>query len=297
MLEHMEPKANVKSYFQPDFVPYYKFLHEKLSAADYVHLDKQEKEACRKEIVAAWPAYKTAYDKEVEDLISSRKDEQLSICDDKLRDIEANIKALEEVKPTDIPSEDIRVTMGATWLPIKYVKDFLVQELDLSYSEARKLKIEYSQASGKWHIDNKGGFFNTKIDQIYGTSDINALNLAELALNLKQPHVYKNTDDGKRVINPEATSAAQMKQEDLKRAFSEWIMKDEKRAAKVTALYNEKFNAVVTREYNGEYLRFPGMNPAIELKDHQKAAIAHTLYGGNTLFAHAVGAGKSATRS
>ena len=293
MLEHMEPKANVKSYFQPDFVPYYKFLHEKLSAADYVHLDKQEKEACRKEIVAAWPAYKTAYDKEVEDLISSRKDEQLSICDDKLRDIEANIKALEEVKPTDIPSEDIRVTMGATWLPIKYVKDFLVQELDLSYSEARKLKIEYSQASGKWHIDNKGGFFNTKIDQIYGTSDINALNLAELALNLKQPHVYKNTDDGKRVINPEATSAAQMKQEDLKRAFSEWIMKDEKRAAKVTALYNEKFNAVVTREYNGEYLRFPGMNPAIELKDHQKAAIAHTLYGGNTLFAHAVGAGKT----
>ena len=293
MLEHMEPKANVNSYFQPDFVPYYKFLHEKLSAADYVHLDKQEKEACRKEIVAAWPAYKTAYDKEVEDLISSRKDEQLSICDDKLRDIEANIKALEEVKPTDIPSEDIRVTMGATWLPIKYVKDFLVQELDLSYSEARKLKIEYSQASGKWHIDNKGGFFNTKIDQIYGTSDINALNLAELALNLKQPHVYKNTDDGKRVINPEATSAAQMKQEDLKRAFSEWIMKDEKRAAKVTALYNEKFNAIVTREYNGEYLRFPGMNPAIELKDHQKAAIAHTLYGGNTLFAHAVGAGKT----
>ena len=293
MLEHMEPKANVNSYFQPDFVPYYKFLHEKLSAADYVHLDKQEKEACRKEIVAAWPAYKTAYDKEVEDLISSRKDEELSIYEDKLRDIEANIKALEEVKPTDIPSEDIRVTLGATWLPISYVKDFLAQELDLSYSEAKKLKIEYSQASGKWHIDNKGNFFNTKIDQTYGTSDLNALNLAELALNLKQPHVYKNTDDGKRVINPEATSAAQMKQEDLKRAFAEWIMKDEKRAAKVTALYNEKFNAVVPREYNGEYLNFPGMNPAIELKDHQKAAIAHTLYGGNTLFAHAVGAGKT----
>ena len=293
MLEHMEPKANVNSYFKPDFIPYYKFLHEKLSAADYVHLDKQEKEACKKEIIAAWPAYKTAYDKEVEDLISSRKNEQLNIYDDKLRDIEANIKALEEVKPTDIPSEDIRVTMGATWLPIKYVKDFLVQELDLSFSEARNLKIEYSQASGNWHIDNKGSFFNTKIDQIYGTSDLNAMNLAELALNLKQPHVYKTNDDGKRVINPEATSAAQMKQEDLKRAFSEWIMKDEKRAASVTALYNEKFNAVVTREYNGDYLRFPGMNPAIELKDHQKAAIAHTLYGGNTLFAHAVGAGKT----
>jgi len=293
MLEHMEPKADVDSYFQPSFVPYYKFLHEKLSAADYVHLDKQEKEACKKEIIAAWPAYKTAYDKEVEDLINSRKDEQLSIYEDKLQDIEANIDALEEVKPTDIPSEDIRVTMGATWLPINYVKDFLAEELDLSYSEARKLKIEYSPASGKWHIDNKGGFFNTKIDQIYGTSDLNALNLAELALNLKQPHVYKTTDDGKRVINPEATSAAQMKQEDLKRAFADWIMKDEKRAASVTALYNEKFNAVVPREYNGEYLRFPGMNPAIELKDHQKAAIAHTLYGGNTLFAHSVGAGKT----
>jgi len=293
MLEHMEPKVNVNSYFQPDFVPYYKFLHEKLTAVDYAHLEKQEKEEYKKEIIAAWPAYKTAYDKQVEDIVASRQDEQLSIYEDKLRDIEANIEALEEVKPTDIPSEDIRVTLGATWLPINYVKDFLTEELDLSYSEARKLKIEYSKASGKWHIDNKGGFFNTKIDQIYGTSDINALNLAELALNLKQPHVYKNTEDGKRVINPEATSAAQMKQEDLKRAFADWIMKDEKRAARVTAFYNENFNAVVPREYNGEYLRFPGMNPAIELKDHQKAAIAHTLYGGNTLFAHSVGAGKT----
>ena len=293
MLELMPPQVNVNSYFQPEFVPYYKYLHEKLAAADYVHLDKQGKEDCKKDIIAGWPAYKKAYDKQVEDLISSRQHEQLSIYDDKLRDIEANIEALEEVKPADIPSEDIRVTLGATWLPIQYVKDFLAQELDLSYSEARKLKIEYAQASGKWHIDNKGGFSNTKIDQIYGTSDVNALNLAELALNLKQPHVYKDTPDGKRVINPEATSAAQMKQEDLKRAFAEWIMKDEQRAAKVTALYNEKFNAIVPREYSGEYLRFPGMNPAIDLKDHQKAAIAHTLYGGNTLFAHAVGAGKT----
>ena len=293
MLTVMEPKVDMNRYFQPAFVPYYKFLKEKFSEVNYSELDLKGRADFRDAVKKEWPAYKAAYDKQVENLLASRQNAEIMALQDRLKDLDANIEALEEVKPADIPAEDIRVTLGATWLPVECIKDFIKEELDLSYSEARKLKVEYSPVTGKWHIDKKNSFQNAKIDQTYGTSDVNALNLCELALNLSKPRVYKNGDDNNRVINPEATSAAQMKQEDLKRAFSEWLMKDEKRAKAVVALYNEKFNAIVPREYNGEYLRFPGMNPSIQLKDHQKAAIAHTLYGGNTLFAHAVGAGKT----
>ena len=219
-----------------------------------------------------------------------------STINKEIEQIEKNITALEDVKPKDLKPAEISVSLGSTWIAPSYIKQFLKEELSLSNYDASELEVEYSDVTGKWRINNKNISGNAKVDNTYGTADINALALCELALNLKQPKVYKTVyidGEEKRKVDTEKTVKAQLKMEDLKSAFSRWIWKDSTRAKHLADYYNRHFNNIRPREYNGENLTFPGMAADIQLKPHQKDAIAHTLYGGNTLLAHCVGAGKT----
>ena len=210
----------------------------------------------------------------------------------------ANVTALEEVQPTDLTASEISVRLGATWLPEDVVQEFMYQLLDTPYYAQWKVKVHYSRYTGGWNVEGKSyDRSNINATSTYGTDRVNAYKIIEETLNLRDVRVFDYIEDenGKRVpvLNKKETAIAQGKQELIKQAFQDWIWKDQPRRERLCRLYNEQFNALRPREYDGSHLNFVGMNPEIQLRQHQLNAVAHILYGGNTLLAHVVGAGKT----
>ena len=217
-------------------------------------------------------------------------------------DYKINVEALEKVQPKDLTASEISVRLGATWIPPEIFEKFMFEFLDTPRYAQWNIKVHYSQYTGEWNIEGKSyDRSNVKAYSTYGTSRINAYKIIEETLNLKDVRIfdYIEDEDGKKkaVLNKKETAIAQAKQELIKQGFQDWVWADPTRREKLTKMYNEKFNSIRPREYDGSHITFNGMNPEIELREHQKNAVAHILYGGNTLLAHAVGAGKSATRS
>lgn len=211
-----------------------------------------------------------------------------------------NVQALTEVQPQDLKAGEISVRLGANWLKESYIEDFIYELLDTPYYMRGYIKAHYSALTGAWRIDGKnrdGG--NIKAVNIYGTKRINAYEIIEDTLNLKDVRVmdYSVDIDGKRTatLNKKETAIAQSKQEMIKEKFSEWIFSEQKRREDICKTYNELFNSNRPREYDGRHITFQGMNPEISLRPHQRNAVARILYGGNTLLAHTVGAGKTYT--
>ena len=209
-----------------------------------------------------------------------------------------NVKALEEAQPKPLTAAEIDVRLGATWVDPKYVQAFLFELLQTPPYMTYSIKVSYSPMSATWNISNKTkDVGNVRANTTYGTKDLNAYKIIEETLNLKTVRIYKAVEgpDGKetRVLDPEATTLAQQKQNEIKEKFREWVFRDPKRRDALVEEYNKRFNSTRAREYDGGHLRFGGINPEIALREHQKNAIARILYGGNTLLAHEVGAGKT----
>lgn len=209
-----------------------------------------------------------------------------------------NVTALDKVQPKDLSASEIDVRLGATWLPPDVIKDFIFELLETSYMYMRYIDVLYSSYTANWNIkgknDDRSG--NIKATMTYGTNRINAYKIIEDTLNLKDVRIFDNVyEDGveKRILNKKETAIAQQKQETIKEAFQSWIWKDHNRRERLTRIYNDRFNSIRPREYDGSHIRFTGMNPEISLRKHQVDAVAHILYGGNTLLAHCVGAGKT----
>lgn len=209
-----------------------------------------------------------------------------------------NVQALERVQPEPLTASEISVRLGATWIPPEIIQQFVFEFLGTPRYAQWKMQLHYSPYTSEWSIENKS-YDNTNIKayRTYGTDRINAYRIIEETLNLKDVRIFDYVEDefGKRkpVINKKETTIALQKQELIKEGFREWIWKDPQRRERLCKIYNEKFNSTRPREYDGSHITFSGMNPEIELREHQKNAVAHILYGGNTLLAHAVGAGKT----
>ena len=213
-------------------------------------------------------------------------------------DYKINVEALEKVQPKDLTASEIAVRLGATWLPPEIIQQFMFEFLDTPRYAQWNIKVHFSQFTGEWNIEGKSyDRSNVKAYSTYGTSRINGYKIIEETLNLKDVRIFDYIEDeeGKKkaVLNKKETAIAQAKQELIKQGFQDWIWSDPTRREKLTKMYNEKFNSIRPREYDGSHIVFNGMNPEIELREHQKNAVAHILYGGNTLLAHAVGAGKT----
>ena len=211
---------------------------------------------------------------------------------------QVNADALAQVQPTDLTASEISVRLGATWLDPEYIRQFIIDTLRSSPSAQRALKVDYSSITGEWHIIGKNADYgNIRAQNTFGTARINAYEIIEDSLNLKDIRIfdYSYDADGRRtaVLNKKETTIARAKQEQLKDAFSEWIWKDSNRREAICKTYNILFNSNRPREYDGSHISFHGINPEITLRKHQVNAIAHILYGGNTLLAHVVGAGKT----
>lgn len=278
----------------PQSVMAVEFLRERLG--EYPADDAAEQKLFLDRLREEWDAYQVEKQNARDALRQDLKQGDMQSMVRQMERLDKNLEALEAVKPKDLTAEEIHATLGTTWIQPEYIQDFLVDTMSLSYSEEEKLDVQYSPVTGKWHIDGKNVSDNAKVNKTYGTEFINALNLCELALNLKQPKVYQTViEDGeeKRRVDQERTVQAQLKMDDLRQAFEKWLWKDEDRKNSLVDYYNRHFNNIRPREYNGSYLTFPGMAADIQLRPHQKDAIAHTLYGGNTLLAHCVGAGKT----
>lgn len=206
-----------------------------------------------------------------------------------------NVKALTQVQPKELDASEIKVCIGATWIAPKYINDFL-RDIFLTPKNLLSndiINVQYSNVTGTWNIKGKNlDFGNVLVNMTYGTNRVNAYKLLEDALNLKDTRVYDTIDD-KRVLNKKETMIAGQKQESIREAFRDWVFRDPQRRQELVTTYNERFNAIRPREYDGSHLKFPGMTPDIQLKPYQKNAVAHVLYGNNTLLAHCVGAGKT----
>jgi len=209
-----------------------------------------------------------------------------------------NIKALEQIMPKELEATDINVRLGATWIPEKDIQKFIYETLDTPGYARWDIKVHYSKFTANWNVEGKSvDGNNIKANMTYGTSRVNAYKIIEDSLNLKDTRAFDRVTDPdgtvRSVLNKKETMLAGQKQDGIKEAFKEWIWKEPERRNRLVKAYNEKFNSVRPREFDGTHISFEGMNPTIELRDHQKNAIAHTLYGDNTLLAHCVGAGKS----
>ena len=230
---------------------------------------------------------------------------------EKLREAEAaaksepsfnvNVEALRAAQPRELTASEIDVRLGATWIEPRYIEQFMVKTFQPTYWASRSMDVSYSPYTSEWHIDGKSavGANDVNACSTYGTSRINAYKILENTLNLRDVRIYDKIEDAdgteRRVLNVKETTLAQQKQQVIKDAFRDWLWKDPKRRETLVAKYNELFNSTRPREYDGSHLTFPGMNPEIELREHQRSAIARILYGGNTLLAHEVGAGKTFT--
>lgn len=209
-----------------------------------------------------------------------------------------NVEYLNKVIPKDIPPTEISVRIGATWIPEDVITEFILDLIDAGYYARRDVKAHYSDVTGEWNIANKSCDRNTiAVTSTYGTNRANAYRLIEDALNLRDTkifdYVYDEENKKKPVLNKKETAIAQAKQDKIKQVFQDWIWQDQDRRERLTRIYNEKFNSVIPREYDGSHITFDGINPEITLRPHQVNAIARVLYGGNTLLAHEVGAGKT----
>ncbi len=213
-------------------------------------------------------------------------------------DYKINVEALEKVQPKDLTASEIFVQLGTTWLPEEIAQQFMYEFLDTPVYARWNIKVHYSKLTGEWNVEGKSyDRGNLKAYNTYGTKRVNAYKIIEDTLNMKDVRVfdYIEDDEGKKkaVLNKKETAIAQSKQELIKQGFQDWVWRDPARREKLVRLYNDKFNSIRPREYDGSHIIFSGMNPEIELREHQKNAVAHILYGGNTLLAHAVGAGKT----
>ena len=210
-----------------------------------------------------------------------------------------NVEALRAAQPKDLDASEIEVRLGATWIDKKYIRQFMFELLEPPVYARRSLEVNYSEFTAEWNISGKNSIPYNDINarMTYGTDCANAYKILEDTLNLRDVRIYDTVRDAdgkeKRVLNSKETTLAQQKQQAIKEAFRDWIWKDPDRRRELVQLYNERFNSTRPREYDGRHLIFPGMNPEITLREHQLNAIAHDLYGGNTLLAHEVGAGKT----
>ena len=230
---------------------------------------------------------------------------------EKLREAEAaakadpsfniNVEALKAAQPRELTASEIDVRLGATWIEPRYIAQFMVNTFQPTYWASRSMSVNYSPYTSEWRIEGKSAVSATDVNAFstYGTSRISAYKILENTLNLRDVRIYDKIEDAdgteRRVLNVKETTLAQQKQQVIKDAFRDWLWKDPKRRETLVAKYNELFNSTRPREYDGSHLTFPGMNPEIELREHQRNAIARILYGGNTLLAHEVGAGKTFT--
>ncbi len=214
-------------------------------------------------------------------------------------EIAANVEALRTAQPKDLDASEIEVRLGATWIDKEYIRQFMLETFEPPYYLRRMIDVNYSPFSAEWNITNKSnaGRSNIAAFMTYGTDRANAYKILEDTLNLRDVRIYDTvTDpDGKerRVLNSKETTLAQQKQQAIKDAFKDWIWRDPDRRQTLVKKYNELFNSNRPREYDGSHITFSGMNPEIQLREHQLNAVAHILYGGNTLLAHEVGAGKT----
>lgn len=211
-----------------------------------------------------------------------------------------NVKALESAQPEELNASEIAVKLGSTWIPEDVVEQFVYEFLDTPIYLQRDMAVKYSDVTGEWYIKGKNyDGRNVKANTTYGTKRVNAYKIIEDTLNLKDVRIfdYYEDENGKKkaVLNKNETSIAQAKQQEIKDAFLDWIWEEPYRRERLVKLYNEKFNSIRPREYDGSHVIFHGMNPEIELRTHQKNAVARILYGGNTLLAHVVGSGKTFT--
>lgn len=209
-----------------------------------------------------------------------------------------NVEALEKVQPEDLTASEISVRLGSTWLPVDIVQQFIYEFLNTPGYAKSSIIVHYSRYTGEWSIDGKSyDRSNVKAYNTYGSARINAYRIIEETLNLKDVRIFDYVEDidgnRKAVLNKKETAIAQSKQELIKQGFQDWVWSDLERRERLCKLYNERFNSIRPREYDGSHIVFSGMNPEITLREHQRNAVAHILYGGNTLLAHAVGAGKT----
>ncbi len=230
---------------------------------------------------------------------------------EKLREAEAaakadqsfniNVEALKAAQPRELTASEIDVRLGATWIEPRYIAQFMFNTFQPTYWASRSMSVNYSPYTSEWRIEGKSAVSATDVNAFstYGTSRINAYKILENTLNLRDVRIYDKIEEAdgteRRVLNVKETTLAQQKQQVIKDAFRDWLWKDPKRRETFVAKYNELFNSTRPREYDGSHLTFPGINPEIELREHQRNAIARILYGGNTLLAHEVGAGKTFT--
>ena len=230
---------------------------------------------------------------------------------EKLREAEAaakadpsfnvNVEALKAAQPRELTASEIAVRLGATWIEPRCIEQFMVETFQPTYWASRSMSVNYSPYTSEWRIEGKSAVSATDVNAFstYGTSRISAYKILENTLNLRDVRIYDKIEDAdgteRRVLNVKETTLAQQKQQVIKDAFRDWLWKDPKRRETLVAKYNELFNSTRPREYDGSHLTFPGMNPEIELREHQRNAIARILYGGNSLLAHEVGAGKTFT--
>ena len=210
-----------------------------------------------------------------------------------------NVEALRQAQPKNLDASEIEVRLGATWIDKAYIKQFMFELLEPAFYVRRSIDVNYSDFSAEWNIPGKSvvGRSDINANMTYGTERANAYKILEDTLNLRDVRIYDTIEDAdgreKRVLNSKETTLAQQKQQAIKDAFQEWIWKDPTRRHDLVQKYNELFNSTRPREYNGQHITFSGMNPEIQLREHQLNAVAHILYGGNTLLAHEVGAGKT----
>ena len=209
-----------------------------------------------------------------------------------------NVRALEAVQPVDLTASEISVRLGATWLPPETIEEFMFELFSTPRYCQWNIHVHYAQYTGEWNVEGKSyDRSNVKAHNTYGTGRVNGYKIMEETLNLRDVRIFDYIEDGNSrktaVLNKKETAIAQGKQELIKQAFADWIWSDPERREQLTKLYNEKFNSIRPREYDGSHLNFVGINPEITLRPHQVNAIAHILYGGNTLLAHVVGAGKT----
>ena len=209
-----------------------------------------------------------------------------------------NVEYLKKVQPVDLSASEISVRLGSTWIPEEDIKDFIDDLLQPSWSVSRNIRVHYMSSTSEWNIEGKNyDKYNVKSYNTYGTNRASAYKIIEDTLNLKDTRIfdYREDENGKRIaeLNKKETAIAQAKQEQIKNEFAEWIWKNPERRERLVKSYNEQFNSIRPREYDGSHILFDGMNPEISLRTHQINAIARILYGGNTLLAHEVGAGKT----
>ena len=212
--------------------------------------------------------------------------------------LKGNIEALQQVQPENLKASEISVRLGSTWLPADVAQQFTYELLDTPYYARPQIKVLYSRHTGEWNVTAKSyDRTNVKSENTYGTKRINAYKIIEDTLNQRDVRIFDKLVDAdgneRRVLNKKETAIAQSKQELIKQAFKDWVWKDADRRERLVTLYNERFNSIRPREYDGSHIRFAGINPEITLRKHQINAIAHIMYGGNTLLAHEVGAGKT----